>query len=73
MIRSVPLEKANCGQLSAMKYQKMESELFVLKDGGGTIDAEEITEIVLGCFRMAGGPASYATEWKDEEIKDNGE
>jgi len=24
------------------------------QDGGGTIDVEEITEIVLGCFRMAG-------------------
>ena len=69
MIRSVPLEKANCGQFSAMKYQKMENNLFVpivvLKDGGGTIDAEEITEIVLGCFRMAGGTVSYSTEWKD--------
>ena len=28
--------------------------LWYVKDGGGTIDVEEITEIVLGCFRMAG-------------------
>ena len=27
---------------------------YFVKDGGGTIDVEEITEIVLGCFRMAG-------------------